>query len=279
MTRAVINWKEKVAAIELLYDLDDVNQLYYVPTAHWGQLIRQDLGTRATVLRGEIKFDLDASEQSDVSTALPGKRIAPIATDGISGIPRISIEISSPHTGRASLIPSLPYPTVAFNATIQHADSAYKDIIATIEEAWNKKALILGPITADVTTFEVFCSAEVLIDSRECWDALESDLTGKDLLPSDALSGVREVVNKMSTRWITNRDPHSGVMACADDVHHFLEQKVFDAFFRSAPPLAVFENGFSIEQVQLVERASLASVMRWRLSALNTKTSTLSLLV
>jgi hypothetical protein len=267
MSVPVVNWSRTSGNVQLFHDLVDPALLHYGPTTTWGAaLVKQELGQRFTLLRGEVDFGYSPDGLSALQTQFPKFRLAPLIAEDVVNSAAPSVPIGSPHTLKLSLIPSLPFPKLSFNLTVSHEDPNYQALITQVETKWTEKALFTGNVAFTFAMRRVACAYRASLPTADVAQQLRTALNGAKWSAVQVPQDVSSVVKANKARWIQSAVPTGFPSGCENEVLSFVVAKVISSFFRPTQPLIAFDNGETVEALELVDAATLVPQQRWTLN-------------
>lgn len=278
MTLPVDNWKQSFGDVSLYYDLINDKLLNYGPNITWGLLVKQSLGPRFTVIRGEVDFGYTSDQLQYLQNNFPGFQLAPLIAEDIGNTLIPSIAINAPHSLKMSLIPTLPFPKLSFNLTVSHEESQYQTLIAQIEHAWKEKKLFIGGIDFKYSMRKVTCAYVATFLSAEVQKELNDVLHDNKWTSVQLARDVISVVQNNKHKWLRSTVPQGFINGCENEVLMFLADRIIKGFFQSTDPIISFDNGEKLEAVEMIAPQTLVQRQSWTLNKSTDSSTVIQLL-
>lgn len=277
MPRPVSNWSEKLGDVPLFRDLDDSQLIHYGPHESWGSLHKQTLGNKVTILRGEIDLAPLPEDLENIRQKFPTFRLAPLVARDVRSSLTSAITLAAPHKIGVSVIQSIPFPKVSFNASISHDDPKHQQIISDIETGWSGKSLIQGTLELDYDMIEADCAYRVVLPSREVVTVLKSGL-GDLPHANPPLGGqVLGAVQQNRANWISSAAPVGAPTKFSQEVNSWVADQVLKNFFQAADPIVKFDSGEKLDGLSLRDPNTLVKQLQWNLAVSQSKRLTLKI--
>lgn len=261
----VENWGLIFQDTKLYHDLLDSGIIHYGPRLTWSPLMRQELGTKFTILHGEVDFGYTPQQLHDLSVAFPDFKLVALPAQNIENSIEVHLPIVSPHSLKLSLIYLLPFPRLSFNLTVSHEDIQHHKLVEKIEQDWNSKSLFSGGVRFTYAARTVNCAYSVTLLRDDIEAQLRSGLSGIKWPIAYLARTISDLVEKNKDNWLTSEVPNGFTNAYLTEAHEFIVTRILKEFFRQSDPIVIFDNGDVVDAVERVPLGTLTPRRSWKL--------------
>lgn len=265
MDSVATNWNQTSLGVSVFADVVDQKLIHYGPHASWSPLSSQQLGAKFEVLRGEIDLGPKADLLARLQSSFLDSRLSPLSFVDVQANCELATQVAEPHSAKISIIQTLPFPKLSFNATINLAEPNAKAISDKLKEDWVSGKALVGGIKFYFDGRSVESSATIALLLRAIHDELGLTMAASSIPESDAHLAIRGHVAKAWNAIYSSRVPFGLPDGNLDQIRSFAGAQIYKSLFREATPFR-WEDGSKLPLVELQPREGLAPVAKFGLT-------------
>lgn len=256
MTTAVRNWKEEVNGALVYQDLFEGGRVHYGPLITWGELSISSIGSRVTLVQGEIDLGYSSAQLGDLMSRLQGKRLSPLVAANMYNSIRLAIDFDRTHTINLSVLSSIPFPKIQLNASVMHSVNGYADFLEELKQGWRNRTLVSGDLVLEYEMVDAAVAYSVSLRYQEISRFLEGKF-GRGLVPVDQMhDAVTQYVNGGVLNLARTMFPN-GDRPREAEIRSYLIDRITSDLFMPGEVAVTFDSGEVLRGRRVREPGSL----------------------
>jgi hypothetical protein len=167
MGQPCINLVETVSGVTFYRDSIDPDTWHYgMAKAPW-LFSRRPIGNQKIIWNARRELTPSAQVFDAFKQRHANAKLLPIAATSGEGDIASRIQISAPHTANVQVVPSMPFATILFSATLDAQDASCGQLDAAIQTAIQNDNLLGGAYSVTFDALRLEFAAKIKIDLRQ----------------------------------------------------------------------------------------------------------------